>query len=142
MIKLKGWAAVARDTFMFMVIAIVGFLVVPVIFGSEPSRSVLLIFNILLGVIAFCVSGCMMADNRWKHLNKVAMILCIIISAILIVTMSMPFNPELLWRKIEFIIINMVVSIIGVYIMMALGGGLSFVFVKADGKERKNIKNN
>ena len=64
MIKLKGWAAVARDTVMFIVIAIIGFLAVPFIFGPEPSRSVLLIFNILLGVIAFCISGCMIDENR------------------------------------------------------------------------------
>lgn len=132
MIKLKGWGAVIRDTIMFIIIAVVGFLAVPVVFGSDPSRETLLIFNILLGAIAFCISGCMMAENRWRHLNKVALTVCLIISIVIVATALIPFRYD--YRLIVLIIFNILISIIGIYIMMALGGGLSLLFVKSDSK--------
>ncbi|MFH2045032.1 MAG: hypothetical protein ABIK92_07785 [Pseudomonadota bacterium] len=139
-LKLKGWAAVVRDTIMFIVIAIIGFLAVPFIFGPNPSRPVLLIFNILLGVIAFCISGCLIEYNRWKHLNKVAVTLSIIISIVIVITFLTPFRYN--FNLISLIVFNILISVAAVYIMMALGGSLSFVFAKADGKDLKIIKKN
>ncbi len=133
--KLKGWSAVVRDTIMFIAIAIIGFLAVPVIFGPDPSRNTLLIFNILLGIIAFCISGCMMADNRWRHLNKVALTVCLIISIIIVITFLTPFRYDL--RLIGLIVFDILISVIGIYIMMALGGSLSFIFVKSDSSYQK-----
>ncbi|MBU1053032.1 MAG: hypothetical protein KKC46_04280 [Proteobacteria bacterium] len=140
MIKLKGWAAVVRDTIMFIVIAIIGFLAVPVVFGPEPSRYVIDAWSIFVGTIAFCISACMIKDNRWKHINKVAIAICIINAVNVAITMLVPFRDDL--KLTGLIIFNILIGVAGVYIMMALGGGLSFVFVKIDGKDQKNIKNN
>lgn len=136
MTQLKGWAAVVRDTIMFILIAIIGFLAVPVVFGPDPSRYVIDAWSVFVGTIAFCISGCLTEENRWKHLNKVAIVLCIINAVNVAITMLIPFRNDL--KLTGLIIFNILIGVAGIYIMMALGGGLSFVFVKADGMDRKN----
>lgn len=76
----------------------------------------LAISNLLLGSIGFCLAGCLTRTDRWKHLLVVALIVWL-------------FGlVNVAFFHVNFV--QWVFSAIAVLVMMGVGGGLSFLFVK------------
>lgn len=117
MTKLKGWKAVARDVIMiWLLTGLGGFVIGVATAGSEIPMEAIGLSNILFGIIAFCIAGCMTSEHRWKHLNIVALFTWItsIINTLFI----------------QISLASWVASIFVIFLMMGIGGGLSFLIVK------------
>ena len=120
MTKWKGWKAVIRDIIMIWILKSIGEIIIDVASaGSEIPLFAPIGFSIIfLVIIGFCISGCLIADNRWKHL---------IIVAVFVWLTSI---VNIFFRPITFTFKNWLLSILITFIMMAIGCGLSFLFVR------------
>ena len=119
----KGWKAVIRDIIIIWILTgIGGFIIGIATAGSELPMAAIALSNLLLGIIGFCISGCLIADNRWKHLIIVA----VFVWLTSIVNIFIGATTYSNWR----------LSILFILIMMAIGCGLSFLFVKPRQNEK------
>jgi len=113
----KGWKAIVRDVIIIWIITgIGGFVIGIATAGSRLPILAIAVSNILLGIVGFCISGCMIKDNRWKHLTIVALLVWL---TSIVNTIFGPFSLS-----------NWFFGIALLFVMMAIGGGLSFIFVK------------
>jgi hypothetical protein len=113
----NSWISVARDVAIVLFLTFIGGVIIGVAGGGRDlSMTALAISNLLLGSIGFCIAGCLTRVDRWKHLLVVALIVWL-------------FGLV----NVAFFHVNLVqwlFSSIAVLLMMAIGGGLSFLFVK------------
>ena len=117
MTKWKGWKAVVRDVVMLWILTgIGGFIIGVATVGSELPIGAVALSNVILGIIGFCISGCMMAENRWRHLFIVA--LFVWLTSIVNIFVG-PFS-----------FMNWLLGMVVIFIMLAVGGGISFLIVK------------
>ncbi len=124
MTKWKGWKAVIRDIIMILLFTgIGGFVIGVATAGSKLQLGAIGLSNILLGIIGFCISGCLIADNRWKHLIIVAVF-------VWLTTIVNIFIGPITFS-------NWLLSILPTFILMAIGCGLSFLFVRP--QQNKNF---
>ena len=77
MTQWRGPKAVIRDVIIVSIFAGVGGWLIGASAGLLGASLVALypiigLSNIILGTIAFCISGCMIQEDRWKHLAIVA----------------------------------------------------------------------
>jgi hypothetical protein len=116
MVKWRGWKAVIRDVVIIYIFTGIGGVLIGIVAGSQPPTTALGFANILLGSIGFCLVGCMTDNKRWQHLTIVAVFVWLtsILNAI--------FLPFSFTHWLFGLVIN--------FIIMAIGGGLSFLFVK------------
>jgi hypothetical protein len=122
MTEWKGWKAIIRDVVIIWLLTGIGSFIIGIAtIGSKMPMVAIALSNIILGVIGFCISGCIIKDNRWKHLIIVAVF----------VWLTSLFNIIFLQASFS----NWLFSIIIIFIMMAVGGGLSFLFVKPNRNE-------
>ncbi|HWN07931.1 MAG TPA: hypothetical protein VNO50_01355 [Pyrinomonadaceae bacterium] len=77
-----------------------------------------MISNLILSVLAFCIAGVLIKTERFKSLLVVAVI-CWLLSAL-----NMSFIPE-------FTVIQWAFSLVFILVTMGAGGGLSFLFAPA-----------
>ena len=117
MTQWTGTKAIIRDVIIVWILtSIGGFLVgfqAEVGGGQGAIITALALSNMLLGTIAFCISGCMIQNARWKHLAIVATF-CWLTSLVNVI--------------VEFMTIaDWISSIVWILIWAGLGGGLSFI---------------
>tara|TARA_B100000700_G_scaffold40806_1_gene41486 strand:- start:136 stop:510 length:375 start_codon:yes stop_codon:yes gene_type:complete len=117
MTQWTGTKAIIRDVIIVWILtSIGGFLVgfqAEVIGGQGATITALALSNMLLGTTAFCISGCMIQEARWKHLAIVATF-CWLTSLVNVI--------------VEFMTIaDWISSIVWILIWAGLGGGLSFI---------------
>lgn len=128
MTEWKGWKAIVRDVVIIWLLTAIGGFILGVAISITGRSAVAMVAvglsNIFFGIIGFCISGCMIKDQRWNHLIIVA----------LFVWLTSIIN--ILFRSIS--LIQWLISIIVILIMMAAGGGLSFIFKKPS-KAQVNI---
>ncbi len=108
---------IVRDVAIVWVLtAIGGFLVG--LTGGQGSRSLVAIAvsNILLGTVAFTIAGCLAPRPRWNHLAYVA------VGAWLTSLINVFFFHVTIAQWLS--------SALFMGVIMAVGGGLSFVFKK------------
>ena len=117
MTNLKGWKAVARDVIIIWIFtAIGGFLIGIATTGSKLPMAAIAVSNIILGIVGFCISGCMTEEHRWGHLSSVAIFVWL--TSIINVLIG-PFS-----------LVNWIMGSIFICIMMGIGGGISFLIKK------------
>ncbi len=64
---------VVRDVFIIYCLTFIGGLIVGISVGPGPNRIMALILsNLLLEIVGFTISGCIVKINRFKHLLIVA----------------------------------------------------------------------
>tara|TARA_A100001037_G_scaffold305630_1_gene346555 strand:- start:1454 stop:1828 length:375 start_codon:yes stop_codon:yes gene_type:complete len=117
MTQWTGTKAIIRDVIIVWILtSIGGFLVgfqAEVVGGQGATITALALSNMLLGTTAFCISGCMIQEARWKHLAIVATF-CWLTSLVNVI--------------VEFMTIaDWISSIVWILIWAGLGGGLSFI---------------
>ncbi len=118
------WKGVARDVAIVFVLTFLGGLVVGFtssLTGAEINILAVALSNIVFGTVGFAISGCIVKLNRFKHLYQVALgvwLLSLINVALGVVNVQQ-------W----------LVSILSVLLMMGLGGGLSYLFVRTPAAE-------
>jgi hypothetical protein len=117
MTKWKGWKAVIRDVIIIWILTGIGGLLIGIATaGSELPMAAIGISNIILGIVGFCISGCMTEENRWKHLCIVAIFVWL--TSIINILIG-PFALK-----------NWMFTIFIIFIMMVIGGGISFLIKK------------
>ena len=121
MLEWKGWKAIARDVLLMWILSgISGFLIGFVLAMTGRSSlfmAAICLSNFICAVIVFFISGCLIRENRWEHLVKVAFFTWLTS----LVNFLLGFTSFSNW----------LLSIFAVLIFMAIGGGLSSLFVKA-----------
>lgn len=112
----NSWISVARDVAIVLFLTFIGGVIIGIAGGGRSlSMAALAISNLLLGSIGFCIAGCLTRTDRWKHLLVVALIVWL-------------FGlVNVAFFNVNFV--QWVFSAIAVLLMMAVGGGLSFLFV-------------
>ena len=114
------WKGVARDVGIVFVLTFLGGLVVGFttsLTGAEVNILAVALSNIVFGTVGFTISGCIVKTSRFRHLFQVALgvwLLSLINVALGLVDIQQ-------W----------LVSILSVLLMMGMGGGLSYLFVRA-----------
>jgi hypothetical protein len=112
----NSWISIARDVAIVLFLTFIGGVIIGIAGGGNLSMAALAISNLLMGSIGFCIAGCLTRVDRWKHLLVVAVIVWIF------GLVNVAF--------FHVTLIQWVFSAIAVLLMMAVGGGLSFLFVK------------
>ena len=84
--------------------------------GEEVTPLVIGLSNIFWGTVGFTISGCLAKVQRFKHLFMVAVGLWLVS----FVNVVMGLTPVQMWA----------VGFLLILLMMGLGGGLSYLFVK------------
>lgn len=77
--------------------------------------------NLVLSVVAFCIAGVIIKTERFKNLS-VAALICWLLSA-----QNMLFIPT-------FTVIQWAFSLVFILVTMCIGGGLSYLFAPANPK--------
>ena len=114
------WKGVARDVGIVFVLTFLGGLVVGFttsLTGAEVNILAVALSNIVFGTVGFTISGCIVKTNRFKHLYQVA--LGVWLLSLINVAFGMVDIQQWL------------LSILSVLLMMGMGGGLSYLFVRA-----------
>ena len=115
-----NFIAIARDvSIVFGLVVASSFITVKIIQGTgeEATPLVIGLSNIFWGTVGFTISGCLARVRRFKHLFMVALGLWLLS----FVNVAMGLTPLPVW----------VVGFLLILVMMGLGGGLSYLFVKA-----------
>jgi len=113
-----NWLHIGRDILIVWVLTGVGGFIAALAYqGSQVPLEILGISNMLMGVIAFCFCGCLTPTNRWKHLLYVA------IGAWLASIVN-------IFIREDITLITWAAGIFILLVMMLVGGGLSFIFVR------------
>ena len=116
MTQWKGTKAIIRDVIIVWIFTTAGgFLVGFAALNASLGELVfaLGLSNTILATIAFCISGCMIQEDRWKHLAIVAIFAWL--TSIVNVIMEL------------FTIGDWIFSIVWIFVWAGLGGGLSFI---------------
>jgi hypothetical protein len=114
-----NWIAVARDvSIVFGLVLVSSFAAVQIVqgMGEEVTPLVIGLSNIFWGTVGFTISGCLAKVQRFKHLFMVAVGLWLVS----FVNVAMGLTPVQFWAVGFFLIL----------LMMGLGGGLSYLFVR------------
>ena len=112
--------AIARDvSIVFGLVLASSFAAVQIIeaMGEEVSPVVIGVSNIFWGTVGFTISGCLAKVQRFKHLFMVAVGLWLVS----FVNVVMGLSQVQVWAAGFMLIL----------LMMGLGGGLSYLFVRA-----------
>lgn len=120
-----NWIAVARDvSIVFGLVLVSSFAAAQLIQaqGEEVTALVIGLSNIFWGTVGFAISGCLARIQRFKHLFIVAIGLWLIS----FVNVAMGLTPVQVW----------VAGFLLILLMMGLGGGLSYLFVRTPQEER------
>lgn len=115
-----NFIVIARDvSIVFGLVVASSFVAVKIIEGTgeEATPLVIGLSNIFWGTVGFTISGCLAKVQRFKHLFMVALGLWLLS----FVNVAMGLTPMPVW----------VVGFLLILVMMGLGGGLSYLFVKA-----------
>jgi hypothetical protein len=119
----EGWKAVVRDVVIIWVMIFIGAIIGGVIIeiaelkaGTGMPVATVVLSTYYFCIIGFCISGCMIKYDRWKHLCIVALFTWL---SSCVVTIFPPVS-----------LLNWFFSIIVFFIMMGMGGGISFLIVK------------
>ena len=118
-----NFKAVARDVIIVFALTFLAGIVLGIALGAgriSASRGAiaLALSNVLFSIVAYCIVGAMAKTNRFKHLMVVATV-CWLLSAF-----NMLFLPA-------FTVPAWMLSSVMVLFTMGVGGGLSFLFVRA-----------
>jgi hypothetical protein len=114
-----NWIAVARDvSIVFGLVLVSSFAAVQLLElrGEEATPLVIGLSNIFWGTVGFTISGCLAKVQRFRHLLMVAVGLWLVS----FVNVVMGLTQAQVWAA-GFLLILM---------MMGLGGGLSYLFVR------------
>jgi len=114
-----NFIAIARDvSIVFGLVVASSFIAVKIIEGTgeEATPLVIGLSNLFWGTVGFTISGCLARVQRFKHLFMVALGLWLLS----FVNVAMGMTPLPIW----------VVGFLLILVMMGLGGGLSYLFVK------------
>jgi len=112
------WRAIIRDVIIIWILtALAGFVVGVTGVGGDRYILGIALANLIFGTVGFCISGCLAKSNRWKHLSIVAVFVWLVgfINVIII----------------PVTIVSWFSGIIFIFIMMGIGGSLSYIFVKS-----------
>jgi hypothetical protein len=119
------WGAVLRDVVIIWILtALAGFVVG---FTSPPEANRMMgyaLANLIFGSVGFTISGCMAKIGRWKHLLVVAIGVWIVG---LINIFIVPINLTQWFFGFIFIVF-----------IMAIGGGLSYLFAPTPKSSESN----
>ncbi len=113
------WKGVARDVAIVFVLTFLGGLVVGFtssLTGGEVNVLAIALSNIIFGTVGFTISGCIVKINRFRHLYQVALGVWLLS----LVNVALGLVDIQQW----------LVSILSVLLMMGMGGGLSYLFVR------------
>lgn len=122
MTQWRGPKAVIRDVIIVWIFTFIGGWFIGLTAGQggfaglESLMSIIALSNLILGTIAFCISGCMMQEDRWKHLAIVATFAWLTSIA----------NVIAGWVTLG----QWMLSIVWMFVMAGAGGGLSFLINK------------
>jgi hypothetical protein len=111
--------AIARDvSLVFGLVVASSFLAVQIIeaMGGDVTAVVIGLSNIFWGIVGFTISGCLAKGQRFKHLFMVAVGLWLVS----FVNVATGMTPLPAWA----------VGFVLILVMMGIGGGLSYLFVK------------
>lgn len=114
-----NFIAVARDvSIVFGLVLASSFAAVQVVqgMGEEVTPLVIGLSNIFWGTVGFTISGCLAGVQRFRHLFAVAVGLWLVS----FVNVAMGMTPLPAWA----------VGFLLILLMMGLGGGLSYLFVR------------
>lgn len=114
-----NWIAVARDvSIVFGLVLVSSFAAAQLIqaTGEEVTALVIGLSNFFWGTVGFTISGCLARIQRFKHLFIVATGLWLVS----FVNVAMGLTPVQMWAAGFLLIL----------LMMGLGGGLSYLFVR------------
>jgi hypothetical protein len=114
-----NWIAVARDvTILFVLVFGSSFLAVQLItaMGADATPDVIGLSSLFWGIVGFTISGCLMKVDRWTHLAVVALVFWLVC----VVNVVLGMTPITAWLAGSILVL----------IMMGLGGGLSYLFVR------------
>ena len=113
------WAALIRDvSIVFGLVVASSFAAAQIIqaMGAEVTAGVIGLSNFFWGTVGFTISGCLARVQRFKHLLMVAVGLWLVS----FVNVAMGLTP----------LLTQVAGLLLILLMMGLGGGLSYLFVK------------
>lgn len=119
------WFALIRDvSIVFGLVLASSFAAAQIIqaMGEEVTALVIGLSNIFWGTVGFTISGCLAKTERFKHLFMVAVGLWLVS----FVNVVMGLTPVQFWA----------VGFLLILLMMGLGGGLSYLFVRTPQEER------
>jgi ankyrin repeat protein len=108
------WRAVLRDVCIIWILTALAGFVIRVIYPEIDLIMGAAFANLIFGSVGFAISGCMAKVNRWKHLFIVAIGVWIV-GLINIFIVSISF-------------IEWLFGVIFILFIMAIGGGLSYLF--------------
>ncbi len=114
-----NFIAIARDvSIVFGLVLASSFAAAQIIqaMGQEVTPLVIGLSNIFWGTVGFAISGCLAKVQRFKHLFIVAIGLWLVS----FVNVAMGLTPLPVWA----------VGFLLILVMMGLGGGLSYLFVR------------
>lgn len=114
-----NWIAVARDVSIVVGLVLVSSFAAAQIIqatGEEVTALVIGLSNFFWGTVGFTISGCLARIQRFKHLFIVAIGLWLVS----FVNVAMGLTPVQMWAAGFLLIL----------LMMGLGGGLSYLFVR------------
>lgn len=113
------WRAVARDVGIVVLFSVLGGFVVGVA-GTDSQRTVIAlgISNVLFGIVAFAIVGCLTPTNRFKHLAIVAAVAWLL-SVVNVIFFGVP-------------VVGWLISLAITAVVTAIGGGISLLLVKQD----------
>ena len=115
-----NWIAVVRDvSILFGLVFGSSFLAVQFItaMGADATLDVIGLSSLFWGIVGFTISGCLAKVNRWTHLAVVALVFWFVC----VVNVVLGMTPITAWLAGSILVL----------IMMGLGGGLSYLFVRA-----------
>ncbi len=113
------WAALIRDvSIVFGLVVASSFAAAQIIqaMGAEVTAGVIGLSNFFWGTVGFTISGCLARVQRFKHLLMVAVGLWLVS----FVNVAMGLTP----------LLTQVAGLLLILLMMGLGGGLSYLFVR------------
>lgn len=111
--------AIARDvSIVFGLVVASSFIAAQIIeaMGQEVTALVIGLSNIFWGTVGFAISGCLAKVRRFQHLFMVAIGLWLVS----FVNVAMGLTPLPTWAA----------GLVLILVMMGVGGGLSYLFVK------------
>ena len=121
------YKAVIRDVVIIWVLTALAGFTIGVTGVEGDSYIVGLAFaNIIFGVVGFCISGCLAKSNRWKHL-------CIVALGVWLVSLI-----NVLAASIT--LLSWFLGVILIYIMMGIGGSISYIFARTPVAPDETIK--
>ena len=114
-----NWIAVVRDVSIVVGLVLVSSFAAAQLIqatGEEVTALVIGLSNFFWGTVGFTISGCLAKIQRFKHLLIVAIGLWLVS----FVNVAMGLTPVQMWAAGFLLIL----------VMMGMGGGLSYLFVR------------